>query len=168
MPIPRKSQPEEGSIAQRLDLLFEYAHPADRGPYTVEEVAAALTERGDKVAASYIYALRSGAKDNPTVNRLRALADFFGVPVTYFFEEQSREEIAAALEMARVMRKHNIVMPSSRALGSADSPDQARAQAERWERIASLLQSSDLGGRKGVAGRTRPVNANLDDDGEGE
>lgn len=138
MPIPRRADPPEGSISQRLDLLFRHAYPDGRGPYSVEEVAATLTEKGHKVGASYIYQLRSGQKTNPTADRLQALADFFHVPVSYFFERQSTEEVIAALELARVMRKHNLRIPANRALNEM-SIDQMRAQTARWERIAALV-----------------------------
>ena len=138
MPIPRRTDPPEGSISQRLDLLFRHAHPDGRAPYSVEEVASALTEKGHKVGSSYIYQLRNGQKNNPTADRLQALATFFQVPINYFFEQQSTEEVIAALELARVMRKHDLKIPAFRVLDQL-SAEQRRVQAARWERIAALV-----------------------------
>lgn len=143
MPIPRKVDPPEGSISQRLDLLFRHAHPDNRGPYSAEEVATALTNQGHKVGISYIYQLRNGQKNNPTADRLQALAHFFHVPVSYFFERQSTGDVIAALELAQVMRKHDLKIPAVRVLDEL-SVEQRKIQAARWERIAALVSAAPV------------------------
>lgn len=43
---------------------------------------------GVTISQSYIWQLRKGKKDNPTLKHLQALADFFGVPAAYFFDSE--------------------------------------------------------------------------------
>lgn len=69
------------TLASKLDYLFETVRPRGRTAYTHEEVATEIAKRGGPtVSASYIWSLRTGKKDNPTMRHLEALADFFGVP----------------------------------------------------------------------------------------
>jgi transcriptional regulator with XRE-family HTH domain len=76
-----------GSLAERLDHLFRIVRPASDREYTYEEVAAALRDRGGPtISATYVWQLRKGVRDNPTKRHLEALAEFFGVSPSYFFE----------------------------------------------------------------------------------
>lgn len=43
---------------------------------------------GETISAAYIWGLRTGVKDNPTMRHLQALARFFQVSPAYFFEEE--------------------------------------------------------------------------------
>src|ERR1700722_11289166 len=69
--MPRQTRPPEGLFAERLDRLFRTVHPKDRGPYTPAEVAEAINEAaGDKVVSgTYLWLLRTGQRDNPTMKR---------------------------------------------------------------------------------------------------
>ncbi len=84
--MARKTRAPQGVLAQRLDYLFRTAHPAGRGPYTPAEVADAInTAAGERVvSATYLWLLRTGQLDNPTIKHLTAIARFFGVPPVYF------------------------------------------------------------------------------------
>jgi hypothetical protein len=76
-----------GSLAGRLDRLFRVVRPSADREYTYEEVAAALRDRGGPtISATYLWQLRKGVRDNPTKRHLEALADFFGVSPSYFFD----------------------------------------------------------------------------------
>ena len=92
--MPRPARPPKGILAERLDRLFRMVHPKDRGPYTAGEVADAInTAAGDRViSATYLYLLRTGQRDNPTLRHLTALARFFGVPPVYFLPGDSTQE----------------------------------------------------------------------------
>lgn len=85
------------SLAQRIDALFRTArrqgHP---GEYTYEQVATAIAKRGGPtISASYLYMLRRGIRDNPTKHHLEALADFFAMPVSYFFDTDEATTLTA-------------------------------------------------------------------------
>lgn len=50
------------------------------------------------ISQSYIWQLRKGKKDNPTFKHLQALAGFFGVPVSYFFDDEVTDRVDQQLE----------------------------------------------------------------------
>lgn len=95
---------EPGLLARRLDRLFATAHPPGRGPYSITEAAAGINEMaGSKIISyNYLYQLRRGTKSEPGHSRLAAIARFFGVPVTYFTDD---EETAASIEDEVEMRE---------------------------------------------------------------
>ncbi|WP_225978646.1 helix-turn-helix domain-containing protein [Gandjariella thermophila] len=96
---------EQRSLAEKLEHLFRVVHPADRGPYTYEEVAQAIRERrGPTISAAYIWQLRQGRRDNPTMKHLEALAGFFGVPVAYFFDDEQSRRVDEEIELLQAMR----------------------------------------------------------------
>lgn len=83
--VPRRSKGgEESPIARNLDALLRAYRDQNGKRFTVEEIAKEINRPG--LSASYIYALRSGEKRNPTVDALQELARFFGVRVGYFFD----------------------------------------------------------------------------------
>jgi len=84
--VPRQTRPPKGLFARRLDRLFRTVHPKDRGPYTPAEVADAINAAAGErvVSATYLWLLRTGERDNPTLRHLNAIATFFGVPPVYF------------------------------------------------------------------------------------
>ncbi|WP_202446730.1 MULTISPECIES: helix-turn-helix transcriptional regulator [Streptomycetaceae] len=79
------------TIAQVLDYLMREIHPKGRDSYSYAEIAELIKERageGDPtVSHGTIQAIRTGKVTNPGVDSLRALANFFGVPVSIFFDE---------------------------------------------------------------------------------
>ncbi|MDH6623210.1 hypothetical protein M2271_000997 [Streptomyces sp. LBL] len=74
-------------LPQRLNCLFETMYPHGRGPFSNEEVARAIRDQGGDISKQYIAYLRKGERGNPRIHHLDALARFFGVPVSYFFDE---------------------------------------------------------------------------------
>jgi transcriptional regulator with XRE-family HTH domain len=89
-------------LADKLNYLFAHNTPRDGQEYSNEQVAAAITARGEvKISQSYIWQLRKSKKDNPTYKHLQALAGFFGVPVSYFFDDEVTDRVAQQLEKLR-------------------------------------------------------------------
>jgi transcriptional regulator with XRE-family HTH domain len=84
------------SLAQRIDRLFK-AHLSPKGKeYSYRQVAAAISRTGggldgEGVSATYIWALRTGIKTNPKMRHLQALARYFQVSPSYFFDEELTE-----------------------------------------------------------------------------
>lgn len=82
---PRRLGDTERSLADKLNHLYQHQLPAGRKkPYTDREVAEAVRRTGGDVSASYLHALRTGKRTNPTKQHMEALAAFFGVPAAYF------------------------------------------------------------------------------------
>ncbi|GAB3113394.1 helix-turn-helix domain-containing protein [Streptomyces calidiresistens] len=104
------------SLAEKIDHLFAAIHPAGRGSYSYKEVEAGIRERGGPpMSASYIWQLRTGKRDNPTMKHLEALAGFFGVSPSYFFDEEASRRIDAELSMLATMRDSRVRSVAMRA-----------------------------------------------------
>lgn len=78
------------TIAQRLEHLFaQTAGPRGR-PVTLQEIIDRMDQRGiSTMSLSYLQQLRAGQAQNPRVQHLKALADAFGVPLSYFLDDDS-------------------------------------------------------------------------------
>jgi transcriptional regulator with XRE-family HTH domain len=108
-----------GSFAARLDHLFRTVHPPNRGEYSYREVAKAVDEDagGPTISASYLHQLRTGAKDNPTKRHIEALAQFFGVPPSYFFDAADAARIDEELQLLAALRDSGVKQIAMRAAG---------------------------------------------------
>ncbi|WP_422768630.1 helix-turn-helix domain-containing protein [Plantactinospora sp. WMMC1484] len=110
-----------GTLAGRLDRLFDRIRKPDGTPYSLREVADATAAQGESISHTYIGQLRTGKKSDPNLSHLRALARFFGVPVEYFTSDRlaadvDRElDLAAALQQvrARTVALRNSVIPEA-------------------------------------------------------
>jgi transcriptional regulator with XRE-family HTH domain len=127
------------SLADRLDHLFATVHPAGRGPYSNEEVAAAIREQGGEISGTYIWQLRKGKKDNPTKKHLEALAGFFGVPVVYFFEAAAARQVGAELETLKLLQDVKARRIGLRAVGLSErSMDTVAEMLDRVRELEGL------------------------------
>ena len=86
------------SLAEKLNHLFAHKTPRNGQEYSNEQVAAAITANGVSISQSYIWQLRKSKKDNPTFKHLQALAHFFGVPVSYFFDDEVTDRVDQQLD----------------------------------------------------------------------
>ncbi|GLZ36978.1 helix-turn-helix transcriptional regulator [Actinokineospora sp. NBRC 105648] len=97
------------SLSGKLNRLVAAVHPAGRGPFTNEEIAAAIRdEQGVDVSHSAISAWRRGTRDNPSFRHLAALAKFFGVPVGYFSDDAESARIDEQLDLVAAWRDAQI------------------------------------------------------------
>jgi transcriptional regulator with XRE-family HTH domain len=71
------------TLAQKVDWLFNTRQNAQGRQYTYGQVQRAT---GNRITASYVWKLRTGAMSNPGLSALEALATFFEVPLDYFAE----------------------------------------------------------------------------------
>lgn len=128
------------SFADRLNYLFEVVTKSDRRRYSNEEVAAAiLQDQGVTISASYLWYLRTGQRDNPTVRHLHALASFFGVPPAYFVEDAADKRVEAELAVAAAIRDVGVRTVALRANGlSAKSLETIRDVIERVRQLEGL------------------------------
>jgi transcriptional regulator with XRE-family HTH domain len=128
------------AFGERLNRLFEAVHPPDRGPYTNQEVAALLRERGGPTLSHvYLWQLRTGRRDNPTRRHIEGLAQFFGVPVAYFFDDDTAAKVSEELEIIRRMRESGVQRVAARTAGlSPRSVEQVLATIEHIRRQEGL------------------------------
>lgn len=114
------------SLAERLDRLFQVVRPGGRGEYSYEEVASAIRAQGVSISHTYVWQLRKGLRDNPTIKHLEGLAKFFGVRPSYFLDEDT-SEIDAQLELLATLRDRSVRALALRANGLSAAGLQAVA-----------------------------------------
>ncbi|MGA9312941.1 MAG: helix-turn-helix domain-containing protein [Pseudonocardiaceae bacterium] len=103
------AHPSDGrTLADKLDTLIKTVQPLRR-EYTNDEVARGCTEVGQGTfSKTYVWQLRTGQRDNPTKRHLEALAAFFGVPATYFFDDDTAARVDSQLALATALRDAGI------------------------------------------------------------
>jgi transcriptional regulator with XRE-family HTH domain len=75
--------PKKDNLAAKLNRLFEEKRKSDGTQYTQTEVVQGCKGMLNRV---YLWKLRTGRATNPGFHVLQALAAFFGVEPSYFFE----------------------------------------------------------------------------------
>lgn len=97
MPEQQDETTDPPTLAGKLDHLFRTVRAPGGGEHSLEHVARAIAASGGPtISATYLWQLRRGARDNPRMSHLAALAGFFGVDPAYFFPGELREDAAAA------------------------------------------------------------------------
>jgi transcriptional regulator with XRE-family HTH domain len=138
------SDAKPDSLAGRLDLLFHTRHPAGSREPSNQEVADALARTGGpKVTGAYLSLLRTGRRSNPHRDLLTALARYFGVPVSYFLDDQAAEELTGQLQLLVALRDSGAERLALRAHGLSDGSRQALAAMVEQLRKAEGLADND-------------------------
>lgn len=127
------------SLAEKINRLFESIRPPSGHEYSNEQVAEGVCRRGlTTISQSYIWQLRKGKKTNPTISHLQALADFFGVPVAYFFDDEAAGEVDGKLKALEAQQAR-----MKEAVGSGDVKLMAmragELSPERRKQVMDLL-----------------------------
>jgi ESX-1-secreted protein regulator len=105
------------TLAEKIDILFQTVRRPNRELFSNDEVATACREAtGESFSATYLWQLRTGRRDNPTMRHLEALAQFFEVPLAYFFDDDQSSAIARELELLGVLRDAGVRNVALRAL----------------------------------------------------
>lgn len=149
----KKPQGAKRTLAEKLDHLFATVRPARGGEFMLDEVADAINQRGEvKLTAMYVSQLRRGQRANPTKGVLEALAWFFGVSPSYFFDDEVAGRIEAELELVVAMRRASV---QQIALRAADLSDESlRNLAVLIEHWRELERSATVpGSGRGSGGR---------------
>lgn len=111
--------PSSRTLADKVNWLFETAHPAGRGPYSDAEVVALIEKvTGERFSHTTIWKLRNGQSENPQKRLIEAMARTFGVRPDFFFGGP-RPEIPADLteeefEMLAMIRGTRITLAQLR------------------------------------------------------
>ncbi|HEX6342478.1 helix-turn-helix domain-containing protein [Umezawaea sp.] len=130
-------------LAARVDHLFQTIKPRGGREYSFEEVAEAIRTRGGPtISATYIWQLRRGLRNNPTMKHVEALAGFFGVPPAYFFDDDTTHRIDAELALLTAVRDSSVRQIALRASGL--SAKSLVAITEMVERVRELEGLPDL------------------------
>jgi transcriptional regulator with XRE-family HTH domain len=105
-----------GSVAERLAYLFEVVHaPGTRG-YTAAEVARGVKAAGAGISDVYINKLLNGQRGEPSIRYLRMLAGFFGVPLTFFLDDDPGQIDGPRLDLQIRLRSAEVQVMLAAAL----------------------------------------------------
>jgi transcriptional regulator with XRE-family HTH domain len=100
---------DERSFAERLAHLIATVHPPDRKPYSYREIAHGVADQtGVTMSATHVQQLAVGARKDPKRSHIQALAQFFGVPVTYFFDDEVAGQVDRQVEAWRDSEARNL------------------------------------------------------------
>ena len=98
-------------LSEQIKILFDSVRHPDGRPFTLQEVS-----EGSGVSLGTIGQMRSGKLKNPQLNTLRALAQFFSVPLRYF-ETTTREECYSLITDPAMMEQPRLNEIAFRASG---------------------------------------------------
>lgn len=140
------------TLDAKLNHLFANATTRRGQEYSNEQVAAAIVATGVTISQSYIWQLRKGKKDNPTFKHLQALAAFFGVPVSYFFDDEVTDRVDQQLEELRAEQARlTEIMDSSdaqlMALRAGELSPEGRRQVMDLLDVVHRLEQAERGTR---------------------
>ncbi len=145
------AEPPRRTLAEKVDRLFAQVRPT-KGEYSYEHVASAIrAEGGPTISATYLWQLRKGLRDNPTLKHLEALSSFFGVPAAYFFDDEAATSIDAQLSVLASLRDASVRNVAVRASGL--SPESLETIADMIERVRKLEGLSEPQATKNVKRR---------------
>jgi transcriptional regulator with XRE-family HTH domain len=115
------------TLAQKLDSLVRTVHEPGRGPYSTREIADAINQRrgAQVISHSTVANLLSGKQTNPTKAVLELLAEFFGVPISYFFDDAMAARLGAELELVAALRDAGVRDLALRVAGLDDDARRA-------------------------------------------
>jgi len=113
------TKPEASLLARRLDHLFRTITRDNGRPYSYRAAAEAINAKaGEKLmSANYLMYLRKGERDTPSHERLLAIADFFGVPTSYFTDETTSEDPTAEAALLAALGDRGVRSVAVRAAG---------------------------------------------------
>ena len=105
-----RATPPLRTLADKVNWLISListARPADRGPYSNAEVAALIREAtGEPVTGTTIRKLRNGQAANPQKRLIGAMAQFFGVPPDFFFDDYDDDQVSLIQEQVEIAGHH--------------------------------------------------------------
>jgi transcriptional regulator with XRE-family HTH domain len=110
-----------GIIAGRLARLFESVQPLGR-PYTLREVTDGINGQAGKTLMSvqYLSQLRNGDRSRPSYDVLTGISRWFGVPVTYFSDDEVFRHTEEELRVLALMKDSGVRNLAFRAAGISE------------------------------------------------
>lgn len=91
-------------LAERIQHLYEVVPQPDGSPYTNEALATEVVALGVPASVAQIANLRSGRQSNPSALLLRGIAKVFGVPLDYFFDDDTEQAVKSELAALVALR----------------------------------------------------------------
>lgn len=138
-------------LAKKLNKLFEIMRKSSETQLSNAAAAQQITEKtGVSISQAYLWQLRNGLKSNPTVQHLRAIAAFFGVPPSYLIDRESDPNIDAQLDLLHALRDSGVRDLALRASGL--TPEAIASLARLVDEVRKLQKLPPLapGGWPGI------------------
>ncbi|NEW77780.1 helix-turn-helix domain-containing protein [Streptomyces rhizosphaericus] len=145
-----KARPVEGqlTVAEKLEHLLKLrARLSEDGVPSYKTLAAEIAaQSGESFSGAYLWQLHRGERTNPTLRHLRALAAYFGVPVSYFMDDDvarrmMEEDHLASRELDQSMAEAGVSAVYLRGDLAALSPEGKRMAADMIRQIRELEQN---------------------------
>jgi transcriptional regulator with XRE-family HTH domain len=129
----------DSELSSKLNRLFDIMRKPSEPPLSNAAAAEAITKQtGVSISPAYIWQLRSGVKTNPTVQHLRAIAEFFGVPASYLIDRDLDPGIDAQLNLLQALRDSGVRDLATRAHGL--TPESLKSLAVMIDHVRELEQ----------------------------
>lgn len=115
---PPNDQADPGVIAERLRYLFENKRKPNGKRYSYREALKAIeAEGGPSISVGYLSQLVTGVRTNPMMDAIQALAQFFGVPLSYFDAHENTEETNEQLKLVAALQHAGVQDVAMRTVG---------------------------------------------------
>ena len=114
-----ESTPALHTLADKVNWLIDRAHPAGRGSFSNNEIAALIKDAtGEDVSYTTVWKLRNGQAQNPQKRLIEALAKTFGVPPAFFFDDYDDQAgmLKEQVELLALVRDARISSAQLRAI----------------------------------------------------
>jgi len=128
-------------LADKLNHLFATVPRAGGTSqlHTNDSAAEALEEYGIRVSGTHLSHLRAARRDNPSAKLIAGLAQLFGVPIAYFFDEDLERDVNQQLATLVAMRDTRVKSLMMRAHGvSPASMGQIEGILDQIRRLEGL------------------------------
>lgn len=145
------------TVSEKLDHLLELrAQLSEDGVPSYKKLAAEIAaQSGESFSGAYLWQLHRGERANPTLRHLRALAEYFCVPVSYFTDDEVArrmidEDLLSRRELDQSMAEAGVSLHYLRGDLAALSPEGKRMAADMIRQLRELEQKA---GRPGDPGQ---------------
>ncbi|EST33755.1 hypothetical protein [Streptomyces roseochromogenus] len=147
------ARPLLGKIDVRLNELIAAFYPDERKRPGYTKLAQEIRETtGGAISGTYLWELATGKKRNVTLEQLSVLAEFFGVPPAYFFNEDVAERVSSQLKLAAALRDTRVRNLALRADGlSGESLDALLAMVAEARKLQNLSPIEEWDERTGTS-----------------
>ncbi|MFH8337464.1 hypothetical protein [Streptomyces sp. AM6-12] len=105
-------------LGHRLGELIAALYPDEQKRPGYARLSRMIREStGGTISATYLWELVTGRKRNVTLEQLGVLAEFFGVPLEYFVNDEVTRRVTAQLALATALRDAKVRHLALRAEG---------------------------------------------------
>ncbi|MBS2963940.1 XRE family transcriptional regulator [Actinocrinis puniceicyclus] len=147
-PVAAQASAEPGVIATRLQYLFEHKRKPNGKRYSYREVLTAIEKQGGPtLSIGYLSQLSTGARTNPMMDALQALARFFEVPLSYFDAHENTAETNEKLKLVAALQHAGVQEVAMRTVGlPPESIDLVLSMIDRVRQVEGLPPAENMSG----------------------